>query len=375
MDTSTDSRGRTTRPWFNIARAFAATALLALVSGAPGDAAQVFRTSGPAAGAQPPPLLSRFVRARLSRTPLPQSRSAGWINPAGKPVVWFSMLGAFTPGTGAVNSYDAEGNLTGSLTGLYAPFGVSVDKNGNVYVANTFAQQVLIYKKGATLPTLTLDDPGFLPWSIAINEADGSVAVGNLCQGDPVNFCTGDGNTLIYKRGATKPSMTFHGVGRQYSVAYDASGRLWADGFLSYTIGPPVVGYYVNHGAAFHVFPVTPGLQQGGTVGFDKMGNLDVLDPSGGLSHDPRFTCSVLTIYKPGDTSPLRILNLGECLSDTVNVVALNKHSTGFWALETYAANLFLGLLYAYPTGQLQIHRSILFPVTDDVYGVATQPS
>jgi hypothetical protein len=373
MDRSTVSRGRTTRPWFNTARAYAATALLALGGAAPGDAAPVFRTSGYAAGVQPPPLMSRFLRARFSPPTLPHSRSAGWINPAGKPVVWFSMLGNFTPGSGTVNSYDAEGNLVGSLTGLYAPFGVSVDKYGSVYVANTFAQQVLIYKKGATAPTLTLDDAGFLPWSIAINEADGSVAVGNLCQGDPVNFCTGNGNTLIYKKGATKPTATFVGVGRQYSIAYDATGRLWADGFLSYTIGPPVVGYYVNHGAAFHVLPVTPGLSGGGTVGFDKMGNLDVLDPFGGVSRDPRFSCSVLTIYKPGVTHPLRILTLGECLSDSVNVVALNKTSNDLWAVETYAANLFLGLLYTYPAGELKIHRSIVFPVTDTVYGVATQ--
>lgn len=308
-----------------------------------------------------------LIRSYAGRSNVPSDRSRSWAEASADPVVWFTLLSG-----NVVNSYDANGRLVGSLAGLSKPFGVALDKSGNVYVANSGAQQVLIYKKGATAPTLTLDDRGYLPFAVAI-DADGSVAVANACSVGQQG-CNGNGNTLIYKKGATEPSLRFTGgFTLPQAVAFDASGKLWETGYNGST--GAVVGYYGPGEKTFHVSKIP--LVEPTSMQFDSMGNLDIVDDAvSPCPANPGLSCSVLFVYKPGRIVPSGSFVVGQASSDLVTGIALDKGSNALWAADEFGDACF-GFLYAYPAGKLLIRHTIVFPVQDGrgvPYGVAVQP-
>lgn len=186
-------------------------------------------------------------------------------------VIYASSYGAnsvdyYLKGTGPNNP--VAGSLSGSLSN---PWGMAVDKSGNLYVANAEDENILVYAKGSTSPTSTLEDSKF-PCDVAIG-SDGTVYVAN---GSGPMFSSG--NVVIYKPGATQPTQTLNN-GHFYhvaGVALDKAGNV----FVSYNGFPPDSGGVVEFHAPGFTNTTNMHIKLGyaGGVGFDGAGHLLVID-------------------------------------------------------------------------------------------------
>lgn len=78
-----------------------------------------------------------------------------------------------------VYDYPSTGTLVGTLsTGLFRPQGMCVDKDQNIYIANTGDNEVLEYAHGGSSPIATFTLPNEYPSGCAISPTNGDLAVG-----------------------------------------------------------------------------------------------------------------------------------------------------------------------------------------------------
>ena len=115
--------------------------------------------------------------------------------------------------------------LKGTLTGLNEPQGECSDKNGNVWVTNTNANQiVLLSRSGSVIGSLS--DPDGYPVGCAINPTNGDLAVTDI-----FDFSEA-GGVLIYHNGSGSPTRISNPAQYEYFFdGYDSNGNLYVDGF------------------------------------------------------------------------------------------------------------------------------------------------
>ncbi|MGC1379489.1 MAG: hypothetical protein WA814_00540, partial [Candidatus Baltobacteraceae bacterium] len=121
-----------------------------------------------------------------------------------------------------------KGTPKGAITGgLQDPAGECVDKSGDVFVANTGANNVYEYAHGGTSPIAVLNDPGYFPVGCSIDPVTGNLAVTNF----PVTSSL-QGNVVIYKhaKGNPKGNYTSKIMNQMLLCSYDGSGNLFVDG-------------------------------------------------------------------------------------------------------------------------------------------------
>ena len=129
-------------------------------------------------------------------------------------------------GTNDVNIYTLPAlALKGTLTGFNEPQGECSDKNGNVWVTNTNANQiVLLSRSGSVIGSLS--DPDGYPVGCAINPTNGDLAVTDI-----FDFSEA-GGVLIYHNGSGSPTRISNPAQYEYFFdGYDANGNLYVDGF------------------------------------------------------------------------------------------------------------------------------------------------
>jgi hypothetical protein len=104
----------------------------------------------------------------------------------------------------AVNLYSATGNPTelGTIPSPGFPFGLYVNKSGDLYVADAEAAKVRVYHRGTRLPFETLDDSNEYPFGVT-EDSHETVFVANGASK------TGAGDIAVYPHGKTTASMTF----------------------------------------------------------------------------------------------------------------------------------------------------------------------
>ncbi len=282
----------------------------------------------------------------------PSAGAAAVARDTGGGLIYASSFGDNTvdyyeKGTGPNNP--VAGTLSGSLSN---PWGMAVDKSGNLYVANSEDENVLVYEKGSTSPTRTLEDSKF-PCDVAVG-SDGTVYVAN---GSGPMFSSG--NVVIYGSGATQPTQTlnnghfFHVAG----LALDKAGNLFVsyNGQLSGTGG--VVEYHApkfTNTTNMHIK-----LGYAGGVGFDAKGHLLVIDQ----------TAPSLNVYNVGQRKAVATLTLpGESW-----FFAFNQKST-----RLYVSDQQLGEIDVFrytPTALKQVDKITNGenPSSDD-FGVADTP-
>ena len=174
----------------------------------------------------------RYGGSRRENAPV----GGGWMSRAAKN--GGVLFGSSYDG-GFINIYPVSGDdqqPIGQLTsGLLSPQGMAVDKNHNLWVANTNAFNVVAFRRGSTTPFRILKDPGYYPLSVAV-DGNGTVYAANAAglNGPP-------GNVTVWAKGKTKPTAvltnpTFLIV---TGVAVDADNNL----SVSYipTSGPPAM--------------------------------------------------------------------------------------------------------------------------------------
>jgi len=118
--------------------------------------------------------------------------------------------------------------LKGTLTGFDYPEGECSDASGNIWIANTGDQDMLLYSRtGTLLKTLSVTDE--YPVSCAVNLSNGDLAVGNI-----ENASGGPGSVEIFQN-ATGTGVPYTNSSFYYYffVGWDNSGNLFFDGMNS----------------------------------------------------------------------------------------------------------------------------------------------
>lgn len=119
-----------------------------------------------------------------------------------------------------------DGKAVGVLRGFQSPAGICSDRFGNVYIVNTNAVEVLVYKHGGTKPIKALDTFGYYPFGCAVNPANGDVAVANFS-----SQAQGPGAVSIFHSGKGFPSnYSDTAINAYFFVSYDNHSNLYVDG-------------------------------------------------------------------------------------------------------------------------------------------------
>lgn len=149
-----------------------------------------------------------------------------------------------------VDIFDRRGKLQGQITGLSAPAGLFVDAKHNLWVANSGGGDVLMFPRGATRPSRTLEDSNS-PSDVAVG-TDGTVYVA-----DSENA----GGVAVYSRGKTQPSRRLvadlSGMsGIEYYVTCDAAGNVFASGYIGASPYNAVTGWLGGKQSGYYVLPI-----------------------------------------------------------------------------------------------------------------------
>ena len=200
----------------------------------------------------------------------------GWIAPEARlrPLLYGSSYDG-----GYINIYPQFGTNQqpiGKLTsGLTSPQGLIVDRLHQLWVANTNAFNVVAFKRGATKPFVTLNDPGYYPVSIAVG-GNGTVYAANA-QGTSGQT----GNVTFWKKGSTNPSgtLTYSTFQVVLGIGVDASNNVYVT-FVPKS-GPPAVLEFPAGSTNGKLLPMSDTTIS--DITFDSHANLVMEDGSGGL--------------------------------------------------------------------------------------------
>jgi hypothetical protein len=173
---------------------------------------------------------SSTLKARATRTET--VRNGSWALPEAKSddLLYVANVAADSKGAGTIAIYSyPQGKLVGDLKGFSAPYGLCVDKIGNVFVANFGGETIVEYAHGGSKPIETLHDNG-APNGCAIDPVTGDLAATNSCDG-PIGDCYPSGTVLIYAHAKGAPRvLTDKYATQMFFCNYDSAGNLFVDG-------------------------------------------------------------------------------------------------------------------------------------------------
>ncbi len=165
---------------------------------------------------------STFITVTQPGAPHPDRRKS-WISPDAKRAPRLAFLSDL--GTGDIYIFSLpKFTLKGTLTGFSQPQGLCSDSSGNVYVANTEAEQVRKISRTGKLLATYADSYGF-PVGCAFYSATGNLAVADI------SGISGAGQVLVFSSGSHTPTVLSNPA--QYSyyfVGYGPKGELWTSG-------------------------------------------------------------------------------------------------------------------------------------------------
>lgn len=175
----------------------------------------------------------------------------------------------------------------GEITdGIDGPLGTAVSKNGTLYVANSFGNDVTEYPPGATSPSVTLSDGINFPISVAVDDR-GTVAVGEF----------GQGEILEFEKGSGSPNVTITLLTDPEGLAFDKGRHLYAA--WNVNLGSQLQGH-ASICRRLRAICSDQGIEIGesGGMALDLSGNTILGDQ----------THQTIGIYPPGASSPSRTI-------------------------------------------------------------------
>jgi hypothetical protein len=154
-----------------------------------------------------------------------------------------------------VTILDRRAYLVGVLQGFDHPQGMFVDQSHALWVANTHAQNVLVFNKGSTKPDHVLSDPGEFPVDVSVCP-DGTVYVSNIISSKGVI-----GSISVYAGGSTSPTGTlqYPKQGKNYFLTCDAAGNVFTTLLRTPFTQPPsggVVEYVGGQQSGARLLPI-----------------------------------------------------------------------------------------------------------------------
>jgi hypothetical protein len=275
---------------FRIIRAaLGASATVAMLAGCSGGSSPAaFSPGGPGVGGQSVQrqiastgrtdnsLLAPTI-TRITHVPV---KTPSFMDPraAGKPLIFVSDAA-----DGVIDIYPQAGTnqkMVGQITGLTQPQGITTDKKGDLYVANTNSSNVLVYAPPYTgAPKMTISDAHEFPADVAVSSA-GVVAVTNICNAPNCRLNTG--NVVLYAKGSTKGCATVSDSAFDFTrvmfAEFDSAGVLYIDGMNGgYQTSFGLVTGGCNATSITNIVPVYTVSFPGG-IQIDKAGDIAFCD-------------------------------------------------------------------------------------------------
>lgn len=244
--------------------------------------------------------------------------------PPGTPEVFVSEAGANT--VAIYPAGVANPSQIGTITsGLAGPLGTAVDDKGTLYVTNSSNNTITEYPKGATSPSVTISNGLSFPGAVAVSN-NGTIAVSEFPSGTIVE----------YKPGATSPAMSMSLLTYPEGLAWDSKGNLYAA--WNVNNGGGLTGHVSKcaHLQAVCLDQGITGAGQTGGITLDSKGDIVLADQ----------TNSVINVYGPGQTSPLRTINTA---GHDPAKLALNASETRLYVADIADSMI---VTYAYPSGK-----------------------
>jgi hypothetical protein len=154
-----------------------------------------------------------------------------------------------------VNIYNKVGGaLVGQLAGFNEPQGIAVDNQGNLYVANTSGNNILVYAPPYTALTATYDDLGQFPAGVSAFGNGKFVAVTNI-----LGAGFGPGSITVFKSGVAVATITDPSIAEAFFCGFDLDGNLYFDYFdASFTAQIGEIAAATRKGTTFT--PLTSGV-------------------------------------------------------------------------------------------------------------------
>ncbi|HEY1427937.1 MAG TPA: NHL repeat-containing protein [Candidatus Tumulicola sp.] len=217
-----------------------------------------------------------------------------------------------------VDIFSEAGKQLGQLTGFSQPQGLGLDKQGNLYVADTNNSRIQVYASGFQNAPQTIDDSGQSPVGVAVDRS-GNIAVANILtssgQAGSVSFFSSDGTMLTTLSNANFAKVIFE--------AFDSKGNLYIDG--TNASGGFVAGEIVG-GVEGKTIAV---LSTGNTIGYP--GGI-AITKSGEIAICDQENREIFTYNAPAQGSfgmPVATTTLSGA-GDPINIV-FTKTNKGIW--------------------------------------------
>lgn len=247
-------------------------------------------------------------------------------------------------GCNCVRVYDTHFTQVDEIPGLDGPRGIATDADGNLWVANNLANDVLAFHQGSKKPYLTL---GAIPNAFAVVVGDdGTVYVAAYSPA----------TVYVYASGTTKPERT---IGLKFlqdasGLALDANGDLIVAGNVGVE-----QGRMLFVGARSHEQRLLPGILASpyGIV-VDGSNDRVVSDFDNGATY----------VFAPGASEPSRVLGVPRAAQPTFS--AFNSTRTLLFVGDALHAELDV---FEYATGKL-LEKVPEYQAYGYGLGVATSP-
>lgn len=237
-----------------------------------------------------------------------------------------------------VNGYDqATGTLLIHLTGFDIPQGLASDGHGNIYVADSGNQRVLVFAPRQTKPFRTLDDLGWSPTGVAVSDAGEVAVTNNVAVQGPGGYGYYPGSVTFFKKDEKRIYRWLDGAqfAYPYFCAYDHAGNLYLDAVslaAKTTVGEIVGG---ARGKMFEPVEMS-GVHFPGGVQVDGSNELLVLDQY-------RSTIHRYSLDAGHSDGTVQLAGAGDPVS-----FALTSDDAEFYAADARQAAI---EQYAYPAG------------------------
>ncbi|HEY1656688.1 MAG TPA: hypothetical protein VGF86_16405 [Candidatus Tumulicola sp.] len=239
----------------------------------------------------------------------------------------------------------------GTITSLNRPAGITVDLQGNLYVANESkigsSYNVDVFAPGATAPTKVYDTDLSSPTDVAVAK-DGTVYVSNFNE-------LSNGWVTVYPKGDASKEyrLSDFGGGAPLTLALDRKNDLY-------------VMYDLNATGSSAVNEYRPGATTGTNLNlvFHWGGGIQV-DAKGNIVLAQQLQPSEINVYPPGQTQPAQSIQLPN--GDSPFEIALNHAGKALFAADDTLMDRI-----AYPSGNFKYTLAGGF---EEAAGVAVSPA
>jgi hypothetical protein len=227
-----------------------------------------------------------------------------------------------------------KGTIT---TGVSNPQRLFVDAASNVYATNAGNNTITAYKRGASMPFLTISNSVTNPTGLTVDAA-GTV------------YCANFGaNTITeYPKGKNSPSLTIPITSPEY-LAIDTSDNLYVSSGNGVTEFPPGSTNGQNLGLT---------IGSPGALEVDKAGNIIIIDTS----------ANTIDVFPAGQTTPSKEIAV---TAGSPFELSLNKAETTVYASVQVTGGFIVQVL-AYPNGTKLANK--ITALTDGEWAITVSP-